>query len=843
MTEPPSHPEQSRILPPQVVTTIKDGRYQVLAEQRDRIEDAARRSEAFNRSIVQSSPDCIKILDLEGNLLVILSGAEQLGIENTRPFLNKPWVDFWHGKDRLAAQAAVQAAAAGGKGEFIGFFRSLHGEPKWWNVRISPILDANGAPERLLAVSRDVSAQRRREMNLEFLASVSEDLVRWTNMREMLQSIGTKVAAHLELSVCAFVEVDESAEQVVINHAWHRADVPGLAGTYRLADFVGDEFIRAARTGEAIIVDDTALDPRTGPEKFAALQIASFICMPLIRDAQWRFALCLYHSVPHNWREDEIALTRELTERIWMRFERLRAEDAQKNTENALRESEALYRGLFNSMDEGFCIIEMIFDGDNSPVDYLFLEVNPIFEQQCGLIDAPGKRMRELLPEHEAFWFEMFGKVALTGEAVRVQVEGKAMQRWFDIQAFRIGGPGSLKVAVIFNNITDRRNVEHTLQVQAQALADLDRRKDEFLAMLSHELRNPLAPISNAVHMLRLQKNEDPVQRQARTIIERQVGQLTHLVDELLEISRISTGRVQLRLERISVGGVVDRAIETAQPLITQRLHALTVSLPPQPIWLQADAARLEQVLVNLLTNAAKYTNEGGHIWLTVRQEGDAAVLLVRDTGIGIAAELLPRIFDLFTQAERSLDRSQGGLGIGLCLVQRLVDLHGGTTEVQSVLGQGSEFVVRLPAVQSPVASSPLLSSPPTQPPGKLCRVLVVDDNVDAADSFALLLTAQGHDVRVAYDGPTALQGAHDFPPDLVLLDIGLPGLNGYEVAKRMRQQNGLETVVLVAMTGYGQETDRQHSKDAGFDHHLVKPADFATVRKILATVSGSPST
>ena len=403
-------------------------------------------------------------------------------------------------------------------------------------------------------------------------------------------------------------------------------------------------------------------------------------------------------------------------------------------------------------------------------------------------------------------------------------------------------GRGEVTGAITcFFDISERTRLERKTQEQAQALADLDRRKDEFLAMLSHELRTPLAPISNALYILRLQKNEEPLQQQARNIIERQVGQLKHLVDDLLEVSRITTGRVQLRQDRVAVGGIVERAVETAHPLIGQRRHELNVSLPPQPIWLHADAARLEQVVVNLLTNATKYTDEGGHIWLTVQQEGDAVVLRVRDTGIGIAPELLPRIFDLFTQAERSLDRSQGGLGIGLSLVQRLVELHGGTVEAYSVLGQGSEFVVRLPVMLTSMAPSTSPSPSPStetdQPPGKCCRVLVVDDNVDLAQSLAILLKAAGHDVRIAYDGPTALEAALDYRPDMVLLDIGLPGLTGYEVAKRMRQQAVLGNVVLVAMTGYGQETDRQRSQEAGFDHHLVKPADFGEVQKILATV------
>ncbi len=391
------------------------------------------------------------------------------------------------------------------------------------------------------------------------------------------------------------------------------------------------------------------------------------------------------------------------------------------------------------------------------------------------------------------------------------------------------------------------RRLFETTQEQAAALADLDRRKDEFLAMLGHELRNPLAPILNAALLLRLHGNrsrlngiEDPVLHQSLDIIDRQAGKLAHLIDELLEVSRITTGRIQLHQERIAVGGVVEHAVATVRPLIDQRKHELTLSLPTQAIWLHADAARLEQVVVNLLTNATKYTDQGGHIWVTLQQEGAEAVLRVRDTGVGIAPATLPRIFDLFTQAERSLDRSQGGLGIGLALVQRLVEMHGGTVEAASALGQGSEFVVRLPVVPPPERQpvSPLTEQ--AHPTGPSLRVLVVDDNLDAAKTLAMLLKASGHDVRTAHDGPTALGAALDFRPNVVLMDIGLPGMDGFEVAKRIRQQPLLKDNILVALTGYGQDADRQRSQEAGFDHHLVKPADFADLQQILANAAES---
>jgi CheY-like chemotaxis protein/two-component sensor histidine kinase len=384
--------------------------------------------------------------------------------------------------------------------------------------------------------------------------------------------------------------------------------------------------------------------------------------------------------------------------------------------------------------------------------------------------------------------------------------------------------------------------LEKQMQEQAATLKDLHRRKDEFLAMLSHELRNPLAPIINAVRLLSFQKHEDDLQHQARTVIERQVGQLTRLIDDLLEVSRITTGRIHLQKERIGLNGIVERAVETARPLLDQHHHELLVSLSPQPLWLHADAARIEQVVVNLLTNAAKYTTDGGHISIALNREGDQAVLQVRDTGVGIAPELLPHIFDLFTQADRSLDRSQGGLGIGLSLVQRLVEMHNGKVEVESEVGKGSEFVVRLPVMVTPTSSLPAPKPEAPNQTGPSLRVLVVDDNVDAAQTLRMLLKTTGHDVFTVYDGPTALKAVLDFRPNVVLLDIGLPGLDGFEVAKRLREDQSLNDVVLIAMTGYGQAEDLQRSKEAGFNHHLVKPADFEKVCNILATVSKQAS-
>jgi signal transduction histidine kinase/DNA-binding response OmpR family regulator len=371
-------------------------------------------------------------------------------------------------------------------------------------------------------------------------------------------------------------------------------------------------------------------------------------------------------------------------------------------------------------------------------------------------------------------------------------------------------------------------------------IREADRHKGEFLAMLGHELRNPLAPILNALHLMRLPGAGREDIEQAREIAERQVRNLARLVDDLLDVSRIDSGKVELRKGIVDLRTSIARAVETARPLLDARDHTLTVSLPDDPLPLLADAARLEQVLANLLNNAAKYTEPGGRVTLHADRQGDDLVVRVRDNGIGIDPELLPYVFELFTQADRSLDRSQGGLGIGLTLVRRLVDLHGGQVSVTSDGGgRGSEFVVRLPAA-SPGAEAPewdpATCGHPLQPgPIRPNRVLLVDDNIDGARVLARLLRADGHRVDVAHDGSKALEIARSAPPDVVLLDIGLPGMDGYEVARRLREAGPSSRAMIVALTGYGQQSDRDRSREAGFDHHLVKPVDPDLVRELIA--------
>jgi CheY-like chemotaxis protein/nitrogen-specific signal transduction histidine kinase len=387
-------------------------------------------------------------------------------------------------------------------------------------------------------------------------------------------------------------------------------------------------------------------------------------------------------------------------------------------------------------------------------------------------------------------------------------------------------------VVLVFRDITERRGSE-------RALEDADRRKDEFLAMLAHELRNPLAPIRNAAHTLALLGPGDDRVRWVSGVIERQVGLMTRLVDDLLDVSRITSGKVTLQRESISVRAVVAQAVEAARPSAEGRGQALEMDVPEDAGWVDGDPARLAQAVGNLLDNAIKYTEDGGRIWLRARVEADEVVVAIEDTGAGIHPELLPHVFDLFIQADRSLERKQGGLGLGLTLVRRLVEMHGGRVEAASPgPGLGSVFTICLPRL-AVEAAPPAPAAEPAgadRPTGPARRILVVDDERDSTDSLALFLRLRGHDVRTAHDGPSALDEIERYHPDVVFLDLGLPGMSGYDVARRVRMMNGPGPLRLVALTGYGTDGDRQKTRDAGFDVHLAKPVDPRDLDALLAS-------
>jgi len=439
---------------------------------------------------------------------------------------------------------------------------------------------------------------------------------------------------------------------------------------------------------------------------------------------------------------------------------------------------------------------------------------------------------------------ELFPSILKTGHGeieIRFRHFKTGEARWMAYKVLTLpdadGRP--IAFATVSQDITERKRLEDDLRHLATDLSEADRRKNEFLAILAHELRNPLAPISNAARALRVAGGDGEALRAASEMLERQVGQMSRLVDDLLDMSRITQGKIELRKERLELAPIVEQAIEAVRPLYKSMNHELTVTLPSQPVHMNADRVRLAQIVGNLLNNACKFTDRGGHVWLSVETSDGEVEIRVRDNGIGITRENLPRLFDMFAQVDTSLERSRDGLGIGLTLVKTLVELHDGTVTVTSEgLGRGSEFVVRLPVVHDTAGRA---SVPPTIPPGPSAvrRVLIVDDSEDGAESLAMLLELAGHETYKAHDGVEAIEAAERLRPHAVLLDIGLPRLNGYEACRRIRQQPWGKDLVMVALTGWGQEEDRHRSREAGFDAHLVKPVDHDALTQLLASPPG----
>jgi PAS domain S-box-containing protein len=499
--------------------------------------------------------------------------------------------------------------------------------------------------------------------------------------------------------------------------------------------------------------------------------------------------------------------------------------------ENVLAESEERFRQLAENVNEIFWM--------SDPQTTQLLYISPAYERVWGrscqsLYENPRSFMDAVHPDDQErvriAVLENQSRGEQTDKEYRV-VRPDGSIRWVRDRAFPVKDAGGqfYRVVGIVDDFTERKLAE-------DALKEADRRKDEFLATLAHELRNPLAPIRNGLQIMRLAGNDHGAVEQARAVMERQLQILVRLVDDLLDLSRISRGKIELHKERTELAAVLNSALETCDPLMKQNDHELIVTVPDRPLYVDADKTRLAQALCNLLTNAAKFSDRGGSICLTAKQQGSDVVVSVKDTGVGIPPHMLPTVFEMFTQLDRSLEKSHGGLGIGLSIVKRLVEMHGGTVEARSEgPGMGSEFLIRLPVVLSLVqgqeqdGDNQELARPMARH-----RILVVDDNVDSAHSLAMMLDLMGNEVRTAHDGLEAVAAAAAYQPDLILLDLGMPGLNGYEACRRIREHSWGKGILIAAVTGWGLEEDRRLSREVGFDHHLVKPVGHDAVEKLL---------
>jgi signal transduction histidine kinase/CheY-like chemotaxis protein len=496
-------------------------------------------------------------------------------------------------------------------------------------------------------------------------------------------------------------------------------------------------------------------------------------------------------------------------------------------------------------MDEGYCVIEMIFDEKNNPIDYRFLEVNPAFERQTGIKDAKGRLMRQIAPDHEQHWFDIYGRIALTGEALRFEKPAAALRRYFDVCAFRVGAPELRRIGIAFNDITERKNLEtqrelllaqeETLRKDAEAAT---RAKDRFLAALSHELRTPLSPVVMTVAAMENHPELPVALREDVATIRRNIELETRLIDDLLDLNRVTSGKMRLQMQPTRVHTALMHAIENCTSETAAKKLTVRLDRQADNDLVNADPARLQQVFWNLLRNAAKFTPDGGNIFVRTQNSGGKVRIEVRDTGIGIAPEFLPKVFDAFEQGDMKTTKQFGGLGLGLAICQAIVDMHGGAIRAQSDgPGTGATFTVELPAAVA--AGHHTLA---VQPPGHnwangRLRVLLVEDHPDTREVLAKLLRARNFAVNTAASVEAALQLAAGEHYDIVVSDLGLPDGSGYDLMKQIRDRHGIQAV---ALSGYGMEDDQRRSREAGFLEHVIKPVDVDQLVAVLLRITAT---
>jgi PAS domain S-box-containing protein len=969
-------------------------------------------------AIVASSDDAIISKDLNGIIQTWNEGAQRIFGYAAQEVIGKP-VTILMPRNRVDEEPGILARIR--QGERIDHYETVRqrkdGSLIDVSLTISPIVDAAGEVVAASKIARDITQRKRMEaatresqQRQAFLLRLA-DAMRGTADPVAVQNIAMRMLGERLGAARAFYFLAEREDDqwvhVIEAEGFHLPGFPVSDG--RHPQVIGrDGAIAGLARGETLVCADAHAENacRCRLGICGAPEVGACVAVPITKAGAYLGGVCIQSAVPRAWTPAELRLIEEVAERTWNAVERARAK-----TER--RESEIKYRTLFDSVDEGFCVVELCFDAADKPVDYVFIEANPVVEAQTGQGSLIGRRISEVAPNMERFWLETFGKVALTGKAERFEHRSITYNRWYSVYAFPVGAPELRRIAILSQEITQRKAMEaamrareeqqsfllelsdalraeagqqaigeagvrmlaehlgvdrcyitrisqdenrarlvaeyrradlpsvygdkgevrvsdfpsseQRLQTQSLMIDDIavepgfsdaekaairalggmtsliavplraseqnpvwvlmvgsaaprqwspdelglledvaervwaateralvedalrenqarlqnaNRVKDEFLAMLGHELRNPLAPITTTVELMKLRAPNTLVRE--RAIIEAQVRYLTGLVDDLLDVSRIASGKIELKTAEVDLREVVAAAVETTQTVMEERRHSLHVQVDGRLI-VSGDRRRLVQVLVNLLGNAAKYSPPGRRIWLSASAEDAQAVLRVRDEGQGIEADLLPGVFELFSQGRQAIDRSHGGLGLGLSIVRNLVTLHGGTVEAASDGAyKGSEFIVRLPLLErphprdaAPVRTETQKPVAPVRDDGRI-KVLVVDDYVLAAESLALLLQEMGYRTHVVHDGAAALQAMKTFEPQVALVDIGLPVIDGYEVAQTVRRMPGRESLPLIAVTGYGQPGDRARVLAAGFDEHLVKPLDASRISELI---------
>ncbi len=704
---------------------------------------------------------------------------------------------------------------------------------------------------------RTEQSLRRGEDRFRFLDALTQATRALADPVAIMEATTRMLGEQLHATRCAYADMDDDGNGFTIRNDWTDG-APSTVGVYTL-DLFGPKAVELLTEGRKLVIRDVdaELEPGDGADTFNAIGIRAIVCCPLVKDGRLAALMAVHQAAPRDWTGDEVTLIGEVVERSWAHVERIRSESTRRvsearRTDQLRRLTEAAAR--INSAQDLRSVIGVVTHearqliGAHQAESRVYPNAESPESVNAVSSSARTRSMRSMLAP----------------ELARAEEMAASQKRVIRIAAAELSTPSPVNgilsaplvsrtgrelgvIQIADKDGSDFTEDDETILVQLSHVAavaienaglydelrDNDQRKDEFLAMLAHELRNPLAAISNAV-TLTSRGDVGEHFEWAMDVIKRQMKHLSRLIDDLLDASRISSGKVELRREVVEITPILRSAAETVRALVGERKHALVSDLGEGGLWADVDPTRLEQVVVNLLNNAAKYSENGGRIEYSARRVVGQIEIRVKDAGVGIAPENLPQMFDLFVQGNRSLARSEGGLGIGLTVVKKLAELHGGSVKAESEgPGRGSTFTVLLPAA-SPATAPPMEPARTPAPPPRSARILVVDDNEDMARGMSRLLKILGHDVRTAYDGISALEAAREHRPDFVLLDIGLPGMDGYEVASRLRREEGSARAVIVAVSGYGKDEDRRRTRDAGFDHHLIKPVDHDALFKLL---------
>ncbi len=744
--------------------------------------------QSLARALMEAPGHAIFMLDPEGRIRSWSPSAQTLTGYSKEEILGSPLLRLCAPEvDDRALAHVLQTAAAEGQCQHESWQVSKDGTRRWVDALITPLRGEDRALRGFLCIARDQTARKQREDELSGIAA-----------RNRLLIEGVRDYAIFMLDPDGHVTTWNAGAQRIKGYEPHE-----VIGSHFSRFYTSDatergwpqyELKAAAREGR---FEDEGWRLRKDGTRFWAN-----VVITALRDASGNL---LGFS----------KITRDLSER--------------RRQEEALRQSEERFRLLVEGVEDyAICLL----DGEGF-----------VSSWNAGAVRTEGYRAEEILGKHFSNFYR--GEDVAANRPWREMIAARDAGR-LELEGWRVRKDGtSYWAKVVLTPLINAQKELYgyayltqdlTQQQRSEALENIASRMNEFIAMLAHELRNPLAPIRNAVSLMARKGLGDPVLESMREVIDRQSRHLERIVGELLDVSRVARGQLSLEKRPLDLAEVVTRAIEVSRPTIEQREHELHVSVPDEPFPVLGDVMRLTQVLVNLLNNAAKYMRPRGHIWLTVVRQSGQIELRVRDAGLGIRAEMLSRVFELFVQDRDTLDQANGGLGVGLALVRRVVEMHGGHVEAQSEgRNRGSEFIVYLPMLQTAPKVEP--NDAPVEPavPLPRRRVVIADDNVDAAHTLEMLLRSMGQETCVAYDGVGALEAIEAFRPDIAMLDIGMPRLDGYEVARRIRSSPSASALTLVAITGWGQESDRSRAREAGFDHHFVKPVSELALRKLLA--------